>query len=148
MMTLDEKQLYTYNAGKQNYIDKVEKAIRLIKEAVKMKKKMSISCSYGKDSIVLLDLVFQVTKNVTVIQSDSGYQLPDTYRIREHYEKKLNYKTVIVNQLLPFEEFLKIYGMQSINRTRSKHKNVVQITKKDRLTEKAKENGIELTFWG
>lgn len=148
MMTLYEKQLYTYNAGKQNYIDKVEKAIRLIKEAVKMKKKMSISCSYGKDSIVLLDLVFQVTKNVTVIQSDSGYQLPDTYRIREHYEKKLNYKTVIVNQLLPFEEFLKIYGMQSINRTRSQHKNVVQITKKDRLTEKAKENGIELTFWG
>lgn len=140
MMTLYEKQLYTYNAGKQNYINKINKAIELIKEAVKMNKKMSISCSYGKDSIVLLDLVFSVTNKITVIQSDSGYQLPDTYRIRNYYENKYNYKTEIVKQLLPFEEFLKLYGMQSINRTRAQHKKVVQNTKKDRLTERAKEN--------
>lgn len=148
MMTLYEEQLYTYNAGKQSYINKVEKAIELIKKAVDMNKKMSISCSYGKDSIVLLNLVFSVTENVIVIQSDSGYQLPDTYRIREYYENKYNYKTIIVEQLLPFEEFLKTYGMQSINRTRTQHKKVVEVTKKDRLTERAKENGVELTFWG
>lgn len=148
MMTLYEKQLYTYNSGKQCYINKIEKAIALIKEAVKMNKKMSISCSYGKDSIVLLDLVFSVTDKITVIQSDSGYQLPDTYRVREYCENKYNYKTQIVEQLLPFKDFLELYGMQSINRTRSQHKKVVEITKKDRLNEKAKENGIELTFWG
>lgn len=148
MMTLYEKQLYTYNAGKQNYIDKVEKAINVIKEAVNMNKKMSISCSYGKDSIVLLDLIMKVTKDVVIIQSDSGYQLPDTYRIRDYYEKKHNYKTIIVKQLKPFQEFLKEYGMQSINRSRSQHQKVVQATKKDRLNEKAKENGVELVFWG
>lgn len=148
MMTLYEKQLYTYNAGQQKHINKVEKALKVIREAVNMNKKMSISCSYGKDSIVLLDLVFQVTKDIIVIQSDSGYQLPDTYRIREYYERKYNYKTIIVNQLLPFKEFLSIYGMQSINRTRAQHKKVVQKTKKDRLTERAKKEGVELTFWG
>ena len=148
MMTSYEKQLYTYTAGKQSYIDKVEKAIKVIKEAVNMNKKMSISCSYGKDSIVLLDLVMKVTKNIIVIQSDSGYQLPDTYRIRDYYENEYNYKTIIVEQLMPFQKFLKEYGMQSINRSRSQHQKVIQTTKKDRLNEKAKENGIELIFWG
>lgn len=148
MMTLYEKQLYTYNVGKQSYINKIEEAKKIIKDAVSMNKKMSISCSYGKDSIVLLDLVFSITNEVIVIQSDSGYQLPDTYRIRNFYENKFNYKTQIIEQLLPFNEFLKLYGMQSVNRTRTQHKKVVETTKKDRLNEKAKENGIELTFWG
>lgn len=148
MMTLYEKQLYTYNSTKEGYINKVEKAKELIEKAINMNKKMAISCSYGKDSIVLLDLVFNTTNKVIVIQSDSGYQLPDTYRIREYYEKRYNYKTQIVEQLLPFKKFLELYGMQSINRTRTQHKKVVEMTKKDRLNKKAKENGIELTFWG
>ena len=148
MMTLYEKQLYMYNARKQNYKNKIEKAMETIKEAIKMNKKMSISCSYGKDSIVLLDLIHKITDNVIVIQSDSGYQLPDTYRIRKYYEDKFKYKTIIIKQFLPFQEFIKRYGMQSINRTRESHEKVVQATKKDRLTKKAKEYGVELTFWG
>lgn len=148
MLTDDEKEYYNLYHVFKSHQKKVEKARDIIKQSLAITDKFTINCSYGKDSLVLLDLVFSITDKCIVIQSDSGYQLPETYEVREKCEKKYGYKTHILPQLMPMEEFLKEFGLPGINRTGAQHKKVVELTKKNRLDEFIKELGCEGVFWG
>jgi phosphoadenosine phosphosulfate reductase len=142
-----EREQYLLHSQMRQFKNKVQQSKEIIKKALEITEKWVISCSFGKDSIVLLDLVYHI-KPCKVIMSDSGYQLPETYKTREEVEKKFKFKTLILPQLMPFEQFLKEFGLPGINRTEAQHKKVVEATKKHRLDDFAKENGAKGIFWG
>ena len=148
MFTKEEKEYYNLIHVLKSHQNKVNKAKEIITKALEITPRFSINCSYGKDSLVLLDLVFSITNKCIVIQSDSGYQLPETYEVRKKCEEKYGYKTIIMPQLMPMEEFLKEFGLPGINRTATQHKKVVEITKKNRLDDFIKDHGAEGVFWG
>jgi len=142
-----EREQYLLNSRLSSFQKKIQNAISVIEAALAKLGLWAISCSYGKDSLVLLDLVFSV-RPCTVMFKDSGYCLSETYETMNECEKRYGYKTQVKRQDLSWEELLDAYGLPGINRTESQQKRVVQLIKKDVLSDFAKELGIQGVFWG
>ena len=85
---------------------RVEKAEKIIREALDKTRKPYVACSWGKDSTAMLHLVLQQKPDVHVVFINQGYncpltkrfgvscgEWPDTYAIRDRLVKdwKLNY---------------------------------------------------------
>ncbi len=58
--------------------EKVELSKFIIEVAIARHSRVFASCSFGKDSRVLVDLVMQVNKDVPFIGIDTGYEFPET----------------------------------------------------------------------
>ena len=61
------------------FIDKIKKAKQLIKEATENYEKIGVSCSFGKDSMVLLHLCKKVKADIEIFSVDSDTEFQETY---------------------------------------------------------------------
>jgi len=133
---------YKLHAQTREFKKKLKTAVAIIEKSYRAANDWSISCSYGKDSIVLLHLIYQF-KKPDVIYKDNGYALPCIYETKEKLEKLLKYETNVLKQEFDFVEFLKEYGLPDITRDMMKQDKIVKIIKKDPLSENNKS-----VFWG
>jgi phosphoadenosine phosphosulfate reductase len=76
------------------FFTKVEYAKKLIKEYLDKYPKSAVSLSFGKDSVVLVDLVRQVKKDVPMFAVLADTEFPETINFRNELVQKwnLNYK--------------------------------------------------------
>lgn len=87
---------------------KVEKTRELIKGVLVRHKKPYIACSTGKDSLVMLHLIYEIDPGVDVMFHDSGVELPESYeqikKIEENWGINLKIVKSPVNVLQRYKE--------------------------------------------
>ena len=54
--------------------------------------KIYIACSFGKDSIVLVDLVRQLYPSIPIVFSDTGLEYKGIYKLKEKYDNRTERK--------------------------------------------------------
>ena len=150
-MTDSEKEMYMLYAMLPAFKRKVEKSLSIIRDAFRIENvKWSASISFGKDSLVLLDLLHQVTDRIPVYFMDSAYKLPDIYETMELTQQR--YKFDIFKAHFadgrPMQEVWERFGIPGINRTESMQNKALQVLKKEPSDRWAKENGYNGVFWG
>ena len=62
--------------------EKIELSLITIEHAINTHPKIFASCSFGKDSIVVVDLVRKIKKDCKFIGIDTGYEFPETLDCR------------------------------------------------------------------
>lgn len=81
--------------------EKAERARKIIKEAIKnYKEDIAIACSFGKDSIVLLDLALKIKPNIKVFSVITPFTPPETLKYKQKIEEKykISVKTFSANK--------------------------------------------------
>ena len=56
--------------------------------------KVYIACSFGKDSIVIVDLVRSIYPDIPIIHSDTGLEYKGTYDLKKEYENVITVKPI------------------------------------------------------
>ena len=82
------------------YIQKVKDAKQLIKESIEKYPKISVGCSFGKDSMVTLHLVLSVEPKIPVFSVMADTEFEETYEFAKEMLKKydLNYTEHVFSQ--------------------------------------------------
>jgi phosphoadenosine phosphosulfate reductase len=122
-------------------------AQNIIFEGIDAIRKPYLSCSFGKDSVVLLHLVLPYMPNIPVVFINSGYCFPDTYEVRDCFARDYNINLVEIAQPYDYLEIIEQYGLPD-DRTGTQQAKVVKLLKKDMANEWAKESGYDGNFWG
>lgn len=76
------------------FVEKNKKALTLIKKYITKYPRHGVALSYGKDSMVLLDLIRLIEPNIFVFAVLSDTEFPETLALRDKVQKewKLKYK--------------------------------------------------------
>jgi len=75
-----------------NYLQKVEDAKKLIREALDRYPNIILGSSFGKDSMVTLHLALSVDPNIPVFSILASTEFPETYAFAKEMAKKYNIK--------------------------------------------------------
>jgi phosphoadenosine phosphosulfate reductase len=126
---------------------RIARARLIISEAQQTIIKPYLSCSFGKDSVVLLHMVLQQAPDIPVVFINSGYCFPDTYEVRDRFIRDYNINLVEIQQPHDYMEIIDRYGLPD-DRTPAQQDKVVRLLKKDLANEWAKTNGYDGHFWG
>ena len=121
-----------------------KEANKLVHEALEENEKPFISCSFGKDSLVVLDLVRKWLPEIPVIWSNTGVCHPSVYDIVEYYRDKIN--LIEVNPKCSFWDIVDNYGWPIGARSSGSKKAVSQCCKKlkkEPMAEDTKEYDLE-----
>ena len=137
------------------YKDKLLWSEMLICHALKSNKNPSVSLSWGKDSIVMLDLVRKHCKNTFVIFANTGIEYPETYKYRDMMLKE-HLTDINYHETKPIKDFwtcVKQYGyphirMTSENNTSKRTPMCCVYLKERPLRNKQKELKVDLCFMG
>jgi len=110
-----KNQKYTYKEYqellKMPLKDKISRANQLILGELKNHKMPCVSCSWGKDSIVLLDLVRKWCKKVLVVFNNTGVEYPQTLEYRDFILKEWQINNYHENKpIKSFFQCVKEYG--------------------------------------
>jgi phosphoadenosine phosphosulfate reductase len=128
---------------------KLKKATEIIDKAYINYKRPYISCSWGKDSSVVMYLTLCKYPDTPVIFMNSGYANPDTYTFRDYYLKNIGIENYY--EVKCPEDYIELnlqYGLPSIDRKQSDHEKVKKIIKKNVIDDFAKEKGFDCCIWG
>lgn len=129
--------------------NKLIKAYELLEECYSRYSAPYISCSWGKDSSLVMYIVTQKFPETPVVYMNSGYAMSDTYKFRDWYLKNIGIQNYFeVPCPADYVELCLKYGLPSIDRTNSDQEKVKKIIKKDVLDEFAKEKGWDCCIWG
>jgi len=79
---------------------KVDFALELIEKSLKQRVKPFIACSFGKDSMVVLDLVRRVNKDVPVVFCNTRCEFPETILFKNMIVKEWDLEYI---ELLPYK---------------------------------------------
>ena len=84
-----------------NFLQKVANARDLIKQSIDKYPKITVGCSFGKDSIILLHLCMSVKPDVPVFALLANTEFPETYAFAQEMviQYHLNYKEYIFEQI-------------------------------------------------
>lgn len=128
--------------------NKIKKIDSIITESLSKCKKPYISCSFGKDSTVMLWRALQINSNLPVVFMNSGYYLPDIYAFRDYLISKWDIKNYVeINSNIDYMDFCKNHGLY-IERKQIYSDKKSTKKKKDRFNEFAIKNGYDSCFVG
>lgn len=127
--------------------NKLDKVFEIIDQALTEYTNPYLSMSWGKDSMFLYFLIREVKPDIPVIYLNSGYALPDTYKIRDFVLEKYDINYHEIQQPVDYVELCRMVGLPH-DRTRNGQKKAVELLKKNLLDEFAENNGFDLCFWG
>jgi len=77
---------------------RVERARGIVGRALGQAANPYVACSFGKDSIVLLDLVQDVQPDIPVMYHDSGVELPESVQVRAWLEERGRLPHLVVSR--------------------------------------------------
>lgn len=119
----------------------------IIRKGLSVMKNPYMSCSWGKDSIVLLYFLLQFKKNIKVVYLNSGYTFPEIYQFRDKIVKDWDINYIELKNNIDYYSLCKEIGLPHV-RSNYLQNNVVKKIKKNQLLEYAKEHNHEGVFWG
>lgn len=129
------------------YKRQLDNAENIISQGLAQMKKPYVSCSFGKDSVVLLHLVLQQCPSIPILFINSQYCFPDTYKVRDEFVKRFNINLFELVQEHDYLDIINQYGLPD-DRSKAQQKKVVELLKKDTANMWAKKNGFDGHFWG
>ena len=92
--------------------EKLERARQLVRFFCNFfPKNCAVSCSFGKDSTVVLALVREVMPEVPVIFNNTGVQYGETYRFKSHLVEEWNLNLIETKPIKSFWEVADKYGL-------------------------------------
>jgi len=92
------------------FLNKVRYSKSLVQKSLAMFKSPVVACSFGKDSIVVLHLVRQHTKEVKILWNNTLVEYPDTYEFARKIIKEWDLDCIEAKPKLTFWEIVKEYG--------------------------------------
>jgi phosphoadenosine phosphosulfate reductase len=104
-----------------NYLQKVEAAKRLIREAVERYPKICLGSSFGKDSMVTLHLALSVKPDIPVFSIMAETEFPETYQFADMVVAM--YALKYASYLFPQEVGGKCCGNPKVEKTREALRN-------------------------
>ena len=75
--------------------EKIEHSKKIIYEAIKKYPRIALACSFGKDSIVTLDLAQQIKKEIPVFSVMSRYKPKETFEYLVKMKRKMNIQLTV-----------------------------------------------------
>jgi phosphoadenosine phosphosulfate reductase len=125
------------------YQRKKREAINIIKATKKLsdENEMSISCSFGKDSIVMLHMVRQIFPDIKIMFINQGTEYPETIASRNYYKNK-GYNIIEYKADIPADEY---YLRRNTNKKLESFHNLIFANPIRRFTA---EHKIKLQFIG
>lgn len=145
-----EKETYLLRSHLWGFKYRVSESVKIIKQALSMRDiKWAASVSFGKDSLVMLDLIQKINP-VPVIYMWSPYKLPDQVETIEKVTDYYHFKPHIIHSGfgVPIETIWNKFGISGINQTQSQSNRQVKFVKKDPSDKYCKEKGFNGIFWG
>lgn len=94
-----------------DYEDKVELAHWIVKKVLKDFERVAVACSFGKDSVAVLHLVWQHKPDVPVMFADTGVEMPEHYEYIKMMQKKYDLNLFVVKSKWDFWSIVKNYGL-------------------------------------
>jgi len=108
--------------------------------------KACVSCSFGKDSMVVLWLALQESKRIAVIFNNTGVQYKDTYEFKEQIVRDWDLKRLIETK--PVKSFWQVaeeHGLPDSDKTKEK---CCYYLKEKPFRDAIKEHGFTIAFSG
>lgn len=105
-----------------------------------------VSCSFGKDSIVLLYFILKKKPDIPVVYLSREYEMPEIYEFKDYLKKKWKLNLIEVKDIVDHYEMCKEIGLEF--ERDEKHKNLGNKLKKGPLVQFAKDKGYDGFFWG
>ena len=63
----------------------------LVKQAIERdKSNIAVACSFGKDSMVVLQMALKIDPNIKVIFENTGVEFPETIKFKNKIKKEWN----------------------------------------------------------
>jgi len=126
---------------------KIKKALDLVEKALAEYDRPFVSSSFGKDSLVVTDLVHRVDPSVPVVFADTGVNHPSAYKTYLYYRERK--KIIRAKRVKTFWEVIEEYGWPIGARDTSSNRAVnycCKYLKKDPMAEATE--GYDLEFNG
>ncbi len=96
---------------KASYEEKIEYTKKIIKKAYnEFGKKLSVSCSFGKDSTVVLYLAREIYPDIPVLWANTGVEFPETVKFARKLTKEWDLNLIEIKPIKTFWECVKEYG--------------------------------------
>lgn len=134
------------------YEAKLEESRRVIKEALDTHNKPVISCSFGKDSIMLLHLIHQFDNTVPAVFNDTGIEFKETYKYKEKLKREWGLNVIELKPKRTFWQIVEEYGYPKQSRNSKtgdkREPKCCKILKRDPMLKFIKEYNPDLDFVG
>jgi len=124
----------------------------LVKEAIeRYKENISVSCSFGKDSLTVLHMALKYDPNIKVVFFNTGVEFAETLRFKDRMKKEWNLNLYETKPIKSFWQCVKEYGLPTVRKKGGKGSNAPKCCyylkeKPARLIEK--KLGIKATITG
>jgi len=132
---------------KRELSEKIRSADALIREAFSISDRWYVSCSFGKDSVVVLHLVLKHKPDIPVVFINSGYCFPETYKVRDRIKHEWNINLIEIKQKVDYIELTREFGF-SCDRTPTQQRKIVRKLKKTLMDGFALSGQYTGCFWG
>ena len=138
-----------------NWQQKEEKSLNLIKSLFNEYEKPVVACSWGKDSLTVLHMVYRVAKELDrefdVLWNNTGVHYPSVYDIKRTLEDKWNLNIIEAKPDKTFWEIIEEYGypgVKSSDRSDKANQSCCYHIKKKPTKQEIKKNEWDLYFDG
>ena len=112
-------------------------------------KEIAVSCSGGKDSMVVLHMALQVDPNIHVVFANTGVEFPETVRYMREMKERWDLNLTITKPIKTFFECWEQYGPPAVRGCGTARVPKCCIyTKEKPLGEAFKKLGLKATFTG
>lgn len=99
------------NYAKRNCPTKILEPEEVIKTAIKTHNdKVSVSCSFGSCSVVVLHMALKINPQIKVVFNDTGVEYPETYAYRTLLRKEWNLNLIETKPNKSFWQCVKEFG--------------------------------------
>ena len=135
--------------------EKEEKALALVKKYIKTHDKPVVACSWGKDSLTVLHMVYRVCKELNkpfdVLWNNTTVHYPSVYSLKRRLEKEWDLKVIETKPDKKFEEIVTDYGFPGVegsDRSDRANQSCCYYIKKKPTKKAISNNGWDLYFDG
>ena len=96
----------------------------LVRQAIKRHgEHIAVACSFGKDSMVVLNMALKVNPDVKVIFENTGVEFPETIEFKDRMKKELNLNLFETKPLKSFWQCVDEYGLPHVRKSGGKGSN-------------------------
>lgn len=135
----------------RKYIEhKIQAATHLIKRVLAKHEKPVVACSFGKNSMVVLHMVWQFNPNVYVLFNDTLMEYPDTYEFKRIISEHWKLNLLETRPLRTFWWVVENYGFPLFSRKghHDASKNCCRYLKEYPVGKVLREHRFDLYFTG
>jgi 3'-phosphoadenosine 5'-phosphosulfate sulfotransferase (PAPS reductase)/FAD synthetase len=130
--------------------EKIELATKLIRQALLNNDKPVVACSFGKNSMVVLDIVRRIRPDVYVLFNNTLVEYPDIYRYKHLVSNDWKLNLIETKPIKTFWQIIDEYGFPLFSRKGNSDpsKNCCRYLKEYPIDRVLRKYGFDLYFTG